>query len=295
MWNSVDSPTIAVAKAFTNPMKLQLPGSRLIGRAPLVATVLSLLLLHHGFQSRAWSQNYQNYRVGYPSGPLPIPVSADELRSEFQLGEPGQREDLLKRLGVHPGIAHEASVATTETTIKVDSLEGKNMHVLFLPCTGPGVPTAHLLLLRPVAKQGWRVAENVPLDCWYGDATYELLSIPGHVQQAVLAHHVNLGHGSGYVQNDMLLLFAVDTGHLSTVLRTAEYSKQTSLPEDKTVEQQSTLQPFPDGSLEETRATTFLEGENGVEKRLIRIERRRWSWDKTSQSFVSGEFTSVTD
>lgn len=260
-----------------------------------MAAVLSLLLLHQGFQSRAWSQNYQNYRAGY-LGPLPIAVSADELRSEFQLGEPEQREDLLKRLGVNSETAHNASVATVETAIKVDTLHGTDRNILFLPCVGPGVPTAHLFLLRVGAKQEWRVAEDVPLDCWYGDATYELLSIPGHVQQAVLVHHVNLGHGSGYVQNDMLLLFAVDTGHLSTVLRTAEYMRQDVLGDDKTVEKQSTLQPFPDGSLEETRATAFLEtGENKMKKTLSRIERRRWRWDKTSQSFVAGKFTPVTD
>lgn len=279
-------------------MKLRLLGSPLIGRVSLATTVLSLLLLD-GLQSPAWSQDYQNYRVGY-DGPLPIAVSADELGSEFRLGEPEQREDLLKRLGVDSRIAHEASVATTETTIKVDSLEGKVMNILFLPCTGPGVPTAHLFLLQPVAKQGWRVADDVPLDCWFQNATYQLPSIPvpsslGHFQGAVLAHHVNYGHGSGFVQDDMLLLFGMDTGHLSTVLRTAEYKREDIVGGDKTVEQQSTLQPFPDGSLEETRATTVHEGDDEAEKRLICIERRRWRWDKTSKTFVPGEFTIVKD
>src|SRR5437899_12263883 len=108
--------------AFTDQMKLQLLGSRLIRKALLAAIVLSLLLLH-GFQSRAWSQNLM---MGYPSGPLPIAASADELRSEFQLGDPEQREDLLRRLGVNSSIAHEASVATIDTPIKVDSHEGKH-------------------------------------------------------------------------------------------------------------------------------------------------------------------------
>jgi hypothetical protein len=272
-------------------MKLQLPGSPLIGRTPLVAAVLSLLLLQHGFPSRAWSQNL---RVGY-DGPLPIDSSTDELRSEFQLGEPKQREDLLRRLGVNSSIAHDASAAPIETNIKVDSLGDKDRNILFLPCVGPGVPTAHLLLLRSVAKQGWRVADDVPLDCWSQNATYQLISIPGRFQQAVLAHHVTYGHGSGYVQNDMLLL-VLHNGHLSTVLRTAEYTQQRSFGEDdKTVEQESTLQPFTDGSLEETRAITIHEGGDEAEKRLIRIERRRWRWDKSSLSFVAGEFTSVAD
>jgi hypothetical protein len=120
-------------------------------------------------------------------------------------------------------------------------------------------------------------------------------SIPGHLRTAVLAHHVTYGHGSGFVQNDMLLLFGQDTGHLSTVLRTAEYKQETNFLDDKTVEQQSTLQPFPDGSLEETRSTTILKGGIEGEKRLISIERRRWRWGKASKSFVPGEFTPVTD
>jgi hypothetical protein len=94
----------------------------------------------------------------------------------------------------------------------------------------------------------------------------------------------------------MLLLFGVNTGHLSIVLRTAEYKREQIAGTDKTVEQQSTLQPFPDGSLEETRTTALHEGEDGAEKkRLTRIERRRWRWGKTSLSFVAGEFTPVTD
>jgi hypothetical protein len=274
-------------------MKLQLPGYPLIGRRPLIAAVLSLLFLNHDFQTRAQTANLA---VGY-SGPLPIAVPASELTTEFQLGEPKQREDLLSRLGVNSQSAHDASVAVADTAIKVDALDGTGMNVLFLPCLGPGVPTAHLFLLRPVAKQGWGVADDEPLDCWFQDATYQLLSIPGHVQQAVLAHHVNYGHGSGFVQDDMVL-FNVVSGHLSTALKTAEYKREDIVGDDKTVEQQSTLQPFPDGSLEETRATTVYEWDdraNRAQARLTSLERRRWRWNKASLSFAAGEFAPVTD
>jgi hypothetical protein len=258
-----------------------------------MAAVLFLLFLNHDFESLAQTENL---RVGY-SGPLPIAVPASELTMEFQLGEPKQREDLLSRLGVNSQSAHGASVAVVETVIKVDELDGTGMNVLFLPCLGPGLPTAHLFLLRPVAKQGWRVADDEPLDCWFQNATYQLLSIPGHVQQAVLAHHVNNGHGSGFVQDDMVL-FKVEAGHLSTALRTAEYKREDIVGDDKTVEQQSTLQPFPDGSLEETRATTVYVWDDRASReqaRLTSIERRRWRWDKTSLSFVAGEFAPATD
>jgi hypothetical protein len=293
--NSVHGSTIeAVAKAFlTETMKLQLPGYPLLRRLPLMATVLSLLFLNHDFQSRAQTENL---RVGYP-GPLPIAVPASELTTEFRLGEPKQREDLLSRLGVNSQSAHDASVAVAETAIKVDELDGTGMNVLFLPCLGPGVPTAHLFLLRSLAKQGWRVADDAPLDCWFQYATYQLISIPGHAQQAVLAHHVNYGHGSGYVQDDMVL-FNVEAGHLSTALRTAEYKREDIVGDDKTVEQQSTLQPFPDGSLEETRSTTVYEWDDRAgreQARMTGIERRRWRWDKTSLSFVAGKFAPITN
>ena len=271
---------------FPVPMKLPVPVSSLIGRLSLLAVVLCLLFLNSDFES--WAQT-ENLRVGY-SGPLPIAVSASELTDEFHLGEPKQREDLLSRLGVNSQIAHDASVATVETAIRVDELSGTGMSVLFLPCVGPGVPTAHLVLLRPVAKQGWRVSDDEPLDCWFQEATYQLLSIPGHAQQALLAHHVNYGHGSGYVQDD-IVLFQVEAGHLSTALRTAEYKREDVVGDDKTVEYQSTLQPFPDGSLEETRATSVYEWNdraNREQARLTGIERRRWRWDKTSLRFVAG-------
>jgi hypothetical protein len=187
-------------------------------------------------------------------------------------------------------------VAVTETAIKVDELDGTGMNVLFLPCDRM-VQTAHLFLLRPAAKQEWRVADDAPLECWGQYATYQLLWIHGHMQQAVLAHQVNYGHGSGIVQYDMVL-FCVEAGHLSTVLRTAEYKREEIVGDNKTVEQQSTLQPFPDGSMEETRATTLYEWDDLASvyrTHLASIERRRWRWDKTSLSFVAGEFTPVSD
>jgi hypothetical protein len=52
--------------------------------------------------------------MGY-SGALPIAVPAGELTSEFQLSEPEQREDLLKRLGVNSSTAHDASVAAIDS------------------------------------------------------------------------------------------------------------------------------------------------------------------------------------
>jgi hypothetical protein len=71
---------------------------------------------------------------------------------------------------------------------------------------------------------------------------------------------------------------------------------------DETVEEMSTLQPFPDGSIEETRATTLHEmiGKVGgatdqmVERvHLDKIERRRWRRHGPSENFVPDAFVAV--
>jgi hypothetical protein len=235
-------------------MKFQMFVSPRIVRLSAHAAILMLLLFASGREDCAWPQ-YPT--VGY-TGALPIPSSVDEMSNEFLLGKLEQREDLLRRLGVDSRFAHDAATVVTDTAIKVEKLEGTEANLLFLPCAGQGVPTAHLLLMRPAPQQAWRVVDDAPLDCWYQNATYELLSIPGQSSQAILAHHVNAGHGSGLVQDDMLLL-GVRGEHLAPLLRVQEYMSEDIAGTDKTVEQKSTLQPFPDGSLEETRATTFHE------------------------------------
>lgn len=268
-----------------------------ISRVPSKAAVLAFLLFHNGSDSRAWPQ-YPT--VGY-TGALPMAVSAHEMTSEFQLGKPAQREDLLRRLGVDPIIAHDASTAVKETAIQVDKLDRAAANLLFVPCGGSGVPTAHLFLLRPTEQHGWRVTDDAPLDCWWSNATYQILSIPRNSSEAVLAHHVNDGHGSGFVQDDMLL-FGVHGEHLAILLKTQEYKREDIMGTDETVEQTSTLQPFPDGSLEETRATTMHEmiskvggdPSQTIERvSLTTIERRRWRWSEPSQTFVPDRFTTV--
>jgi hypothetical protein len=71
---------------------------------------------------------------------------------------------------------------------------------------------------------------------------------------------------------------------------------------DETVEEMSTLQPFPDGSIEETRATTLHEmiGKVGgatdqmVEwVHLDKIERCRWRRRGPSENFVPDDFVAV--
>jgi hypothetical protein len=141
----------------------------------------------------------------------------------------------------------------------------------------------------------------MPLDCWWKNATYELIVVPERSSNTMLVHHVNHGHGAGMVGDDMLLL-GIRQNHFVTLLRTSEHRLVDISGTGKTVEQTSTLQPFPDGSLEETRATTLHEmvsksvagEEKSIEKvRLTTIERRRWRWNKVSQSFAASAFVTV--
>jgi hypothetical protein len=117
----------------------------------------------------------------------------------------------------------------------------------------------------------------------------------------VLAQHVNYGHGSGYVQDDMWL-FEVHDERLTPVLKTQEYKYEYIVGDDESVEEMSTLQPFPDGSIEETRATTLHEmiakGGGGTDQmvervHLDKIERRRWRRRGPSENFVPGDFVAV--
>lgn len=129
------------------------------------------------------------------------------------------------------------------------------------------------------------------LNCWFQDASYELPLIPGQ-SASILVHHVNEGHGSGYVQDDMLLL-GVRGGHLVTLLKTQEYKSEDIMGEGKTVEEKSTMQPFPDGSLEETRAKTLHETVSATTPdrvRLIAVERRRWLWNQQEHRFTATAF-----
>jgi hypothetical protein len=275
---------------------------KIFGRSHIVRTfaqaaVLTLLLFHWGSDSRAWPQNQT---VGY-AGALPNTASANELTNEFQLGKPAQREGLLRRLGVNSAVAHAASAAVVGSAIKVDTLHGTGANLLFLPCESSGVPTAHLFLLLPTTRQGSRVSVDQPLDCWWHAATYQLLSIAGDPQEMVLAQHVNYGHGSGYAQDDMWL-FEVHGERLTPVLKTQEYKYDQIAGTDESVEEMSTLQPFPDGSIEETRATTLHEmiGKVGggtdqmVERvHLEKIERRRWRRRGPSENFVPDDFVAV--
>ena len=235
----------------------------------------------------AWSQVEVGYR-----GSLTTAKDVD-LNQEFQLGTPTQREGLLEILGVDKIYVHDAATAMPQTTIHVDQMEGTGASLLFLPCGGQGSPFSHLYLLRPAQDLHWRAVDRVHLDCWRESTSYELIHIQGRFGQAILVHHINRGHGSGLVQDNMAL-FEVQKDHLAKVLDTQEYKFQDQTDRDQTVQQSSTLLAFPDGSLEETRITTGKSSSVQVQHAASAlVERRRWYWSQSSQAFVPKGFSIV--
>jgi hypothetical protein len=115
-----------------------------ISRLLYQAVSIALLPFACGFNVRAWPQVTVSY-----AGALPISPSADEINNEFHLAKPEQREDLLKRLGVDPRIAHESAGLATETGITVNKLESSGAGLLFIPCNGPGTPVGSSLSDAP--------------------------------------------------------------------------------------------------------------------------------------------------
>lgn len=231
-------------------------------------------------------------RVGY-DGSLSTDKGAD-LSMEMQLGSPAQREDLLKALGVAPVYIDGATPAVPQTDFRVDEVAGTEARLLFLPCSGPGSPSAHLYLLQPGQDQHWHAVDHTDLDCWWQPSSYEWVQIQGKPRPSILAHHLNHDHGSGIVEDNMLL-FEVLSNRLVKVLETEEFTSQAQIADDPTIQHSSTLLPFPDGSLEETRITSEAAPSADPFKplRIARVERRRWRWVESSKSYAPGKFAVV--
>ena len=259
------------------------------GTRPPVAFPAALLLLAAAADASA------QFHKPAPLSPLGDTSSSEALNNSLFLDSPVQRELLLRGLGLDPALAREAAAQKSDTGLHFDETEGSGLSLLFVPCTGPGSPAAHLFLLRPAPGHRLRVADDAPLDCWWKPANYGLVRVPGRPAMAVLAHHANAGHGTGFVEENLLLLEARGS-RWATLLKTPEYQSEEELGTGKTVERSSTLQPFPDGSIEETRATTLHKAvkQNAPDRaRLATVERRRWLWDQTLQAYRPGAFGSV--
>ncbi len=223
------------------------------------------------------------YRAAGVSGQVPLSADADAMTDALRLGKPAQREDLLRRLGVQAETAHEAASSVEQSGLRVEQLGGAE--ILFVPCDFP-LREAHLYLLRPQEGR-WRAVDDVGLDCWWKPSSYEVVQVLNHPDMLLLAHHINVAHGTGLVRDEMKLL-TIRGDHWATVLTTTEYESEDPAGEDLRVEQAATLQPFPDGSVEETRATT--RHRSSPEQQTFHLERRHWQWNPATKVFTAGRF-----
>lgn len=238
-------------------------------------------------------------RIGY-SGRLTAEASAD-IDQELTLGSPDQREDLLKILGVDGAIAHNAAVAVAATDIHSEPIAGSQARLLFLPCSNSGYPSSHLYLLSAEKNQHWHATDSFAFDCWWKPTSHELIQIQGKTEQSVLVHHVNHGHGSGVVE-DHLLLFDLQGDRLTKVLETEEYTSEDGMASGHIIQHSSTLLSLPDGSLEETRITTTQDpsSENGKGQGAFRMrshitlaERRLWRWSDINKDYWAEGFAII--
>ncbi len=217
------------------------------------------------------------------NGPTPLDAGPETMTDALHMGKPAQREDLLRRLGVQPDAAREAASAVRESGLRVEPLGSAEL--LFVPCDFP-LREAHLYLLRQ-RQGGWHAVDDAGLDCWWKPSSYELVRVPGQTGMLVLAHHANATHGTGLVRDEMKLL-EIRGDRWATILTTIEYESENITGEDLTIEQTAVLQPFPDGSVEETRATTRRE--SSPERGRLKVERRRWRWNSAAKHFAAGPF-----
>lgn len=239
----------------------------------------------------------QSLRYG-AQATLPIQSSIDSMQDELYLGSPAQRKDLFLRLGMKPGEAVEAAGNASTPVTTLVRLRGTHASLLFTSCDNPLAEAAVLSLMLPGKAQAWQIADTQTFICWRKKVTQERIFLPGQPGEVVLVRHANAGHGSGYVSDDMLLL-GVRGHRLVTLLRTEEYRSEDEGNTGATLIRRSTLQPFPDGRVQETRATysrpspQAAANEPGWQHdatRLIKVERRWWRWRASAQAFAAGPF-----
>lgn len=231
----------------------------------------------------------QYVRVGVES---PVPFgSLDEMESALQLADANQKADLLVRLGVSSAIANTiAQSLMPGQIIELRPLRspGKTPYgIVFLP-SGTSV-CCHLYLLvgsSDPAHPVWHVVDSSHLDCWHGAASLEIAPLRLADADDLLLHHVNEGHGSGYVA-DQTQVFSILNGKLVRTLVTQDYLLEAGLGDEPAREQVSTFVRFPMSLLEETRTTAENEG-------LKTVERRYWYWSQQNQKFLPTAFVRVT-
>jgi hypothetical protein len=165
------------------------------------------------------------------------------------------------------------------------SSSGRIYGLLALPCSTN--LSAALYLLERSGGGEWRTADRVYWSCFDENPTHSITSLVPH-EDTILVEHVNSGHGTDMVQDD-IQLYGVSSGKLRKLFSTVDYvCDSTWMPVGSVIsEKTSSFLKFPSNRLEETRVTSR-------NHRLIKIERRVWNWSPAQKTMVSSRFRTVT-
>ncbi len=222
-------------------------------------------------------------------GPIPL-ASLSEMQSNLDLASADQRADLLARIGVDPALARNIAQNLPpghDIQLRPVRVPGSTEYgVAFLP-GGTGTSCyAYLLAGASDARHpAWHTVDSHPLDCWHGEAVLEVVPLRRADADDLLLHHINKGHGSNSV-TDQMQVFSVLNGRLVQTLVTQDYLSENVIGEETIREQVSTFVRFPGSLLEETRTTA-------EDDKLRKVERRYWRWSPQARKFLASPFVPV--
>lgn len=219
-------------------------------------------------------------------GTANVPASADDLESWAIFATVQQKSAWLRLIGVDPPLVENFSQSGHLASMQLKPLpsaKGSSRGVLFLP-QGIGATSA-LYLLEQSASGAWRILDQQLPSCWDGACALELLTGPDLPAPQLLLHHVNRGHGTGELI-DELQVFSVLSGKLRLTLTTTDLSEVEEMGSDRQTRQISTFLLLPGTILEETRVTSLND-------HLRRAERRLWRWSAAQHRWLAGSFQPV--
>lgn len=213
------------------------------------------------------------------------------MQDALSVANAKQKTDLLIRLGVEEKLAKVAIkelYSKDEITLHPVRTGGQAHYAaLFVPSSC----CSYLFLLKgsdeDVEHQPWHRIDQKPLDAWHGPIALEFLSLRKEDTDEIVAHHVNLGHGSNICE-DQTHIFSVLHDKLVQTMVTQDFYHTDTLGQQPviTIRHQSTFQCFPNRLYEESRAIS-------IDYVLKKVERRYWRWSEAQQKFVASRFRAV--
>jgi hypothetical protein len=224
------------------------------------------------------------------AGEIPL-GKLDEMEQMLAQADGHQKAGLLARLGIDSACAKNAAESLLPgQAIALRPLRERgatHYGIVFLP-SGTGA-CSFLYLLQgsdeEPRKDAWHAIGQQTLDCWDMACSFEIMPLRSADVDDVVVHRVNLGHGSGYAE-DQTQVYSVLDGKLLQTLATEDSLIQETWGTDITLNRSSTFQRFPGQVLEETRSSSDND-------KLKKVERRYWRWSERKRRFFASPFHAV--